>query len=170
MTTGEVFGELVAHMTHGVMFHSQMEDYFTFLGLPDYACAQREHMLAEMKRMACAKTRYITVHDQLVPDVSVKDPAVIPDSWHRYTRQEVDQKSKRMAVRDGIARWIEWETAAHKTYCDARKTLMENGDVSDALWLCDIITDVCSELTDAKQLQLDLAATDYEMGAILTHL
>ena len=47
MTVEEIFGQIVAHMIEGVMFHSQSIEYYEFLGLPGYAECHKYHYFCE---------------------------------------------------------------------------------------------------------------------------
>ena len=37
----------------------------------------------------------------------MNNPQVIPDSWYRYTRQEVDTGTKKSSVKAGVERWVD---------------------------------------------------------------
>ena len=47
MTIDEIFSQLGAHMVEGLMIHSQMSDYFGFLGLKGYQECHKYHYFEE---------------------------------------------------------------------------------------------------------------------------
>lgn len=161
MTAEEVFSKLAAHMIEGVMFHSQMADYYTFLGLDGYAKCHCYHSASEMAELGRLKAYYITHFDKLLPEVKAKNPDAIPSGWLRYERNDVDVNTRRSAVKSGAERWVLWETETKALYEQMYRELEATGEIAAALEVTRLIRDVSDELCTAKQKHLLLKSTDY---------
>ena len=61
MTVEEIFSQLAAHMVEGLMIHSQMSDYFGFLGLKGYQECHKYHYFAENANYR-AISKYYLLH------------------------------------------------------------------------------------------------------------
>ena len=48
-------------------------------------------------------------YNMFAPFEDMNNPQAIPDSWYRYTRQEVDTGTKKSSVKAGVERWVKWE-------------------------------------------------------------
>ena len=47
MTINEIFSQLSQHMIKGLMMHTQLSDYFNFLGLKGYSQCHKYHYFEE---------------------------------------------------------------------------------------------------------------------------
>lgn len=167
MTTAEIFSDLAAHMIKGLMAHSQLADYYRFLGLPDYADCHEKHYKKESCNWRKLSKYYIEHYNRFVPEQPVDDPRVIPDDWFNATRQDVDTNTIRKYVQRGLELWVTWESDTKSLYQNYYKNLMENGDVAAALFLKKYICEVDDELAEATQWHLHKKATDYDIGHII---
>ena len=68
MTLEEIFAKVTQHMIIGLMFHSQMCDYFSFLGLKGYSKCHEYHYFEENNNYKKLCNYYITHHNKLVLD------------------------------------------------------------------------------------------------------
>lgn len=59
---------------------------------------------------------FINHHNKLIPKLEVSDPEIIPSSWYKYSRQDVDNGTKKNAVKNGLTLWREWETETKELY------------------------------------------------------
>lgn len=167
MTVDEIYGELGAHMIKGLMVHDQLANYYEFLGLCGYKRCHEYHYMHESCEYRKMCSYVITHHNKLVPQMPVDDPKVIPDSWYRYTRQDVDSNTKKNAVKNGLNVWVEWEKETKALYEKAYKDLMDMGEVAGACYVRCLIKDVDHELKKAEKYQLNKKAVDYDMVYII---
>jgi len=167
MTVEEIFKELSAHMIKGVMMHEQMADYYDFLSLRGYKRMHEYHMHCEMKSLRKLHRYFINHFNRLVEEDSFENPDIIPSSWYRYTRQDVDINTKRSAVKTGIEKWVSWEEETKSLYEKMYGELMSIGEVAAAKKICCFIHDVDCELKWARRKHLDLMVSDYSIGYIL---
>ena len=167
MTTAEIFSDLAAHMIKGLMTHSQLADYYRFLGLPSYADCHEEHYKKESRNWRKLAKYYIEHYNRLVPEKAVDDPKIIPDGWFNATRQEVDTNTIRKSVQKGLETWVTWEKDTKKLYETHYMNLIDNGDVAAAMFLKKYICDVDDELAEAEEWHLYKKATDYDIGHLI---
>lgn len=99
MKTEEIFSTILTRMIKGLMVHEQFTNYYDFLGLQGYKRCHEYHYLEENQEYRKLIHYYIKKYNKLVPETSFDNPQIIPDSWYRYTRQEVDLKTKQQAVK-----------------------------------------------------------------------
>lgn len=167
MTVEEIFRTISSHMIKGVMIHEQLADYYDFLNLHGYKRCHEYHSKCEMKGMRKLHRYFINHYNRLIEEEVIENPDVIPASWYRYTRQEVDANTKRSAVKSGIERWVSWEEETKTLYEKMYKELMEIGEVAAAKRLCRNIHDVDKELKWAQRKHINLVTSDYDIGYIL---
>lgn len=167
MLVDEIFKEISAHMIKGVMVHEQMADYYDFLNLHGFKKCHEYHSKCEMKNLRKLHKYYINHFNKLVPEDSIEDPQLIPSSWYKYSRQEVDPNTKRQAVKAGIEKWVAWETDTKNFYEQMYKELQDINEVAAAEKISCLIRDVDCELKWAQRKHISLATSDYDMGYIL---
>ena len=167
MTIEEIFSELSSHFVKGLMLHDQMANYFDFLQLQGYKRCHEYHFKAESDNYRKLNRYYLNHYNKLILEQRVDDPKVIPDSWYKYSRSDVDIATKKNAVNSAINKWVSWETETkellERMYCE----LLDLNEISTAIFLQDFIKDVDCELEYAERKHLDLMSVDYDMTYIL---
>ena len=169
MTVEEIFRTVSTHMIKGVMVHEQLADYYDFLNLHGYKRCHEYHMHKEMKSLRKLHRYFINHFNRLIEEEQFDNPDVIPSSWYRYTRQEVDVNTKRNAVKSGIEKWVAWEEDTKKLYAKMYTELMTIGEVSAAEKIGCFLSDVDCELKMAQRYHIDLVTSDYSISYILGH-
>ena len=162
MTTADVFAKLAGHMIKGLMVHDQLANYYDFLGLDGF---RREHRKHYDEESACYHElcHYYTRHyNMLVASEKVEDPKIIPQTWYKYLRTDVDVNTRRNGVENGFRQWRDWEATTLHTYEQFYKELFNLGEVAACHYLEKLIEDVNSELEYIDEMILKLKATDYD--------
>lgn len=80
MTLEEIFSELAAHMIKGLMIHDQMQSYYCFLSLKEYARCHKEQYREESEDYLRLKKHYFKYHNRLIKERSIDNPNLIPKS------------------------------------------------------------------------------------------
>lgn len=167
MAYSDIFSDLSAHFVKGMMTHSQLANYYDFLSLRGY---KRFHEY-QFKCDSCSYRKlnrfYINHYNKMIVEKPVSDPNIIPESWYRYSREDVDAETKKTAIRSGIAEWIRWETNTLTKLQQAHLDLYDDGEVASAMFLEEFIDGVQKELKYAKRMQIDLSAVDYDLCYVL---
>ena len=166
MNAQDVFSKISDMLLEGVMFHDQMADCFRFLGLDGFACEHEEQAIKEAEARREMVRYFIGNHNQLLKDASLHNPGVIPDTWRKYARQQIDTATKRRAVRDTYERWFKREKEVKEILETFYKELIEEAEIAAATKIQDIICAVESELCRIVKKQLILQSTDYDVGCI----
>lgn len=167
MTIDEIFKKLSAHIIKGIMIHEQMADYYDFLNLHGYKRCHEYHAKCEMKNMRKLHRYFINHFNKLIEEENIENPDVIPASWYRYTRQDVDTNTKRSAVKAGIEKWVSWEKETKDFYESMVTELIDMGEQSAAKKVACLLHDVDCELKWAQRRHINLLSADYDIGYIL---
>lgn len=167
MSVEEIFADIIAHSTEGMMFHDQLAEYFEFIGLSGFA-SEQQMRLSEETAEHMRITRYFIDHYNTLPqEQELKNPAVIPSGWYGYKRQDVDSATRRNGVAEGFSRWIEWEKSTKELYEEKAKSLLDMGAVAGAIVVGKLASDVNDELATAEQEKLELEAMNYDLAGII---
>lgn len=163
----EIYKVLSGHFIEGMMVHDQMARYYDFLGLRGYKRYHEHQFYCDAKTYGKINKYYINHHSKLIPDMKVDDPRVIPDTWYRYKREEVDVQTKRNAVESAITRWVDWEKETKELLESSIKDLHDMGHVADAMFLKKCLCNVDHEYKCAMRKMIELKSVNYDMGAII---
>ena len=96
-------------MAEGTAFHNEAAHIFNFIGLWGFAKCHTSHYLEEDSNLLRLKDYYITHYFKLIQVDKIPYPELVPNSWNKYTTQEIDINTKRNTVKELMAKWVEWE-------------------------------------------------------------
>ena len=167
MTIDEIFSELSGHMIKGLMIHDQMSDYYDFLSLRGYKRCHEYHYQKEMCDYRKLHRYFINHYGKLIEEKRIDNPEVIPSSWYRYSRTEVDASTKRTAVKNGIEKWVAWEKETQALYQKMHRELTEIKEDATAIFLQDYIKSVDCELKWAERKAIELESVDYSLAFVV---
>ena len=167
MTIDEIFSEIVSHMIEGLMVHSQMTDYFGFLGLKGYQKCHKYHYLEESLNYKKIGKYFLEHFDKIPIEKSIPNPQIVPSAWYQHTRQDVSNETKKDSIQAGIIKWVNWEKGTKKLYERLYKELCSIGEQAAAAELEKYIIDVDNELAEATQLHIELSTIDYDLSDIV---
>ena len=167
MTVDEIFKELSAHMIEGLMLHTQIADYYDFLALRGYKRCHEYHAHREMQALRKFNSYFINHYNKLVKEKKVDSPNFIPETWYNHVRQDVDNGTKRSAVKTAFEKWVLWEKNTKKMYETMYKELLALNEVAAANKLNYYLCDVTHELKCAERKHLELLAVDFSLDYIM---
>lgn len=162
MTLGDIFAKITQHQIKGLMIHSQLAEYYGFLGLSGYSKCHEHHYYAESCNYMKLIGYYLCHCNKLIETLPVENPKVIPDSWYKYSRQDVDVNTKQTAVKNGVEMWVNWEKETKKLYEELYTELVNIGEIAPSIKIKCLIEDVDKELKEATQHHLNLKLVDYD--------
>lgn len=168
MTCEEIFTKLAEHQINGMMVHEQLANYYDFLGLPGYRNCHEYHFMAESCTYRKICRYYVNHYNKLIPVTEFDTPEVVPESWYKYNRQDVDISTKKNAIKSGLEEWVDWETETKKLYSDMYKEAIENGSIDAADFIQGLVADVSNELKKATMYWLNKEAINYDMSVIIS--
>ncbi len=167
MAVAEIYAKINVHMIEGIMFHSQMAEYFAFLNLKEYEKLHKLHACHEFTTHSRWVSDYVCDYNKLLPEYSIENISIIPDSWRNHVKQDVDTATKQRAVKDGFEKWCDWEKQTKELYEKSYSELLALGEISAAHQVGNLIYEVAGELRIAERKLIDLAAVNYDMSVIV---
>jgi len=111
MTVEEVFTKLVNHMREGVMTHGEMARAYDFIGLEGFARMHDYHQCEEKQGYLCLLHYYSCHYHKLLKIEEIPLPKIIPETWYKYSTTDVDNGTKKGAVKELMEKWVQWERA-----------------------------------------------------------
>lgn len=166
MTVEEVFSQVGQHMIEGLMVHSQMADYYAFLGFQGFQKKHEYHYFEESWNYKKLSDYYMTHYHKILLDRPFQNPNIIPDGWVNHTQMDVSLETKKASVQSGFEKWIDWEKQTKILYQQMYRELISLGEVAGAIELSVYIEDVSKELAAAEQEHLNYLAMEYSMTDI----
>ena len=167
MTVDEIFSQLGEHMIEGLMIHSQLSDYFAFIGLDGYQMCHKYHYFEENANYKRLGDYYLHHYNKIIIEKPFNNPFVIPESWYQYTRHDVNATTRKNAIQVAFERWTSWEKDTKQLYESLYQELVRIREVAAAEELCKYIKDVDKELSKACQKHIELTAIDYNISDIM---
>lgn len=167
MTVEEIFAKISTHMLDGIMVHEQLANYYDFLGLCGYKKCHEYHFYSESVSYRNICSYYISTFNKLISEQIPNTASIIPQSWYRHNRFDVDINTKRNAIQSGLNKWISWERETKTLYQSMYRELMVIGEIDAANMVSKLVDDVSSELKSAEQYLLNKELVGYNMSDIL---
>lgn len=167
MKVEEIFNQLVQHMLEGLMIHSQMADYFNFLGLKGFKECHEYHYFEESTNYRRIVNYYMEHYNKLISDLPFENPQIIPKEWLKYRRLDVNTSIRRNSVQIGFDKWIDWEQETKVLLQNLHQLLLSINEVAGAIELERYIKDVDYELAEAQEINLELKSREYNMSDII---
>lgn len=165
MTIEEVAIKISQHMMKGVVFHTQLSEYYNFLNLNVYSQFHKYQAEEEFCQALEFQDWYVSNHGKLIPTIT--NPAIeniIPQEWFSHTKQDVDKATVRQGVQDGHVKWINWEAQTRRLYQDSIKELQNE---VDKMYIRKLLKKVNKELMRAKEKYISLKSCDYDICQII---
>lgn len=156
--------KIVQHMMKGVVFHSQLSQYYRFLNLCCYADFHSHQAQEEFATLAKFQKWYIDSHERLIPQSQPTIESVIPQDWYAHVKQDVDKNTLRESVKNGHIKWVNWEAETKKLYEDQIK--VSETEV-DKIQLRKLLKEVQKEWAEAKQKYISLKNSQFDLLYII---
>lgn len=167
MLIEEIFSHLLSHMIKGLMIHDQLASAFGFLNLRGYSKCHEYHYFEESCSYRELQNYYLNRYHKLIGEEKIDNPTIIPSTWFKYMKEDVDTNTKRSAIKDLMKKWIEWEKETQTLLQQSYKELFNNGEVGAAIIIGELITDNGEELASAQEKQINFEMTNYDLVAII---
>lgn len=167
MTTEEIFNELLLHMTYGVKLHDQFATIYDFLNLKGYKKCHEYHCFEEHYNCRKLKNFYMKNYNKILLEEDNKFDSIIPQSWHKYTKSEVDSSTKRSSIKDMMKKWVDWEQETKILLSKSYKELYDLGEICAASMIQYFLNDVFEELAAAQEQHIDLESHGYDLSVII---
>lgn len=163
----EVFNEISNRMVRNIMKHEQMADYFDFLNLHGLK-RWHEYQFFEESAELRGIHRYAINHcNKMVRDDDIEAVRTIPSAWYNYTRLQVDNSTRKQAVKDALEKWYDWEKETKELYETLFKRLTDNNKIAEADKVNELILDVDEEIKRVTRKMIEYKSVDYDMDYIM---
>lgn len=167
MAIEEIFDKIFTHMNNGIAFHNEVSKAYSFLGLFGYAHCHTYHAMEEFKEYIRLSYFCNDYYHKMNRAEVIIPPDIVPDSWYKYTMREVDNGTRKNAIRELSEKWVAWEKETKKLYQAAHKELEELGEIAAVIEIDKYIEDVSKELAYAEKELLQLETVGYDMSFIM---
>ena len=167
MTVEEIFSNLIAHMKKGLNMHNDLAMIFGFLNLKGYQKCHEYHYFEESRNYRDLQNFYLENYHKMVSIKEIEKIEVIPTSWFKHIKSDVDTNTKRSAIRDMTKIWVDWEKETKKLLESNYKELQEQGEIFAALKIANCLKDVAEELLIAEEKQIDCETFGYDITSII---
>ena len=165
----EIYSAINRRQIEALMFHDQMAALFSFLGLKGFKCMHEYQYMAESLEHRKIQNYYTEHHDKLICDEELNNPDIIPDDWYKHDRWDVTPSLRKQYVQRAMQWYKDWEDTTKTLYEKCAAALMSWGNTADFIMVKRLVCDVDKELKCLNALILELSATDYDIGQIMSY-
>ena len=158
----EQYEKAITRILDGVMLHEQMMLYYNFLGLNGYSTCHKYHYLSELNSYNSVLEYYINKYNKLIIVKPNTDTDIIPSSWYKFTKSDVEVSNIRSGVKTGLTKWLEWENGTLEVLKEIYVTVYKE-DVTFGVLLQALISDVEYEIKTINESMMKDKATDYDV-------
>lgn len=166
MILSEIYSKISSHLIKGLMVHSQLMSYYSFLGLNGYSKFHQHQYLEESANYTNLLQYYVKHHNMIIQDSHISDPEIIPPAWQNKSRTDVSPKDLPKLASYAQNRWALWERRTKDLLQQSYNDLMSLGEIASAEFIVNYIKDVDDELAYAESEMLLLESTGYDMSYI----
>jgi hypothetical protein len=151
-------------MVSALMLHSEMSDYFNFIGLHGFKRIHEYQYYGESLGRRKLHHKYLDIHNKLIDENFEKSDRVhvIPDDWYKYTRLDINDSIMPKFVRSALEQYKVWEEETKQLYSDIYCVMLEKGFVIDAKIVNCYICDVQKELKEIYRMMEEMNNTGYD--------
>ncbi len=138
-------------LLYGVMSHSEMVQYYSFLSLPHYANEHGHHYQEESETYHKYVRFLIGKYNYVYRQGAISAPAKVPASWNGAEIFNVSDGDRKKYVAYGLKQWLDWEEVTLDVFQEAANTLYMHGELFAFKMISRMIESVESEIDDIKQ-------------------
>lgn len=163
MHCGELYGLLNKRMTTALMLHSEMSDYFNFLGLHGFKRIHEYQYFKESIGKRKLNSKFLDMYNKLIPEKGHEKVEVMPDEWYKHTRMDIDDSVMSKYTKAALKTYREWEEETKQMLEDICSVLMEKGMMADYEIMRCYLKDVCCELQRIYRMCEELNNVGYDV-------
>lgn len=167
MTVEEIFTELASHMKKGLSLHDQLTHLYGFLNLKGYQKQQEYQYLSQSKLYIDLKQYYLNQYQKMIVEKNIEPFNIIPQSWYKYEKINVDVGTKRNTVKDLFKQWLQWEEDTRVLLKDYYKQLCELKEFLSCEKILALLNEVNEEISKLREQQINLESSGYDIIFIL---
>lgn len=162
----DLYAMIDERMCMALEFHSQLADFFCFLGLQGFKRMAEYQFMKECAEKRKMHRRYIDMHHKILPIQDIETVRMIPKEWERYTTEDVDDSVIPKYVKMGLKEWYEWEKETKSILEDVCDQMQRMGAHADCEYVKELIVDGEKECKKIMRLYEKLNGTGYDAKAV----
>lgn len=167
MTVEEVFTEIISHMKKGLSLHDQLTHLYGFLNLKGYQKQQEYQFFSQTKSYLRLKQYYLENYKKMIVEKQVEPFKLIPQSWYKYQKLQVDVSTKRITIRDLFKKWLQWEESTQLLLNNSYQQLYDLKQFLSCAKVLTLLGEVNEELEQLRNQYINLESSGYDMVFIL---
>lgn len=163
----DVVAEMLGRMVEGTMFHLQMVQYFSYLGLRGFAELHRKRFLEENTCMVDLQRFAVETTGMIPGNGQVEARSYLPNEWMDKMRETESERTLDEYVRYAMEAWKEWEEQTRNLYSRCYYALddMREGYLADEAMRH--VRETGDEMLFAYNLICWMREVDYDRLAIV---
>ena len=163
----EIFKGIAEKQIEGLMFHSDMADYYAFLNLKIFQDFHNRQYIEESENFRKIKDYFIEKnHKTLLLNPLIPPKTITPIEWEDKTTMDVDKDSIKVLLKKSLETYHNWEHEVCKFYKESADKLFDNGYYEDYCFMRCLIDDIEKEKNHIESLMADLSVVDYDITKV----
>ena len=162
-----IFSKLAAHLAKGLCYHNQFTSIYGFLNFEGYQKWQEYRFLEESKNYRALQNFYLQYYNKILIEDDYEKPHLIPSSWTKYKKVEVDIGTKRSTLREMMKTWIDWEEETVQLLSKDYKELNDAEDFYGSFYIKEMLKETEKELEEARTEYISLETIGYDINVIV---
>lgn len=163
----KIFTEISKLLVENMMRHSQFADTMDFLGLRGFKREGEYHYFKESAEWRSLHRYAINHFNKLIYDNNIPAERIVPSGWESYSRQQVDESTRKKYVRQMFMDWKEWEIAARTKYQEWYKQLVAENRIDAACKILDLLHANEKEIKCLERQIIEYDAVGWDMSYIM---
>lgn len=167
MSCEDIYADVNKRMTTALMFHANMSDYFSFMGLHGFRriheCQYFEESIGKRK----LHRKVLDFHNKLIPELGHDKLEVVPADWYKHTRMDIDDSVLAKFVKTALKQYKEWEEETKCFYECVAHVFLERGEMIDYELMMCYVKHVQCELKKIYRLCEELNEVGYDVLYIM---
>lgn len=167
MSVEDIFTIIINHMRVGIELHRQFMLAYDFLSLKGYKKCQEYHWKEETNNYETVRHYYMENYYKLIGEEATPVSGVLPLTWYKYTKMDVDNNTRRNSIKEFTRKWVEWEKETEALFAAQCKELLNLNEVAAAKFIEKYVKEVSKELRQASHMMIYLETINYDMIEIV---
>lgn len=163
MDCGKLYSVLNKRMTTALMLHSEMSDYFNFIGLHGFKRMHEYQYFKESIGKRRLNRKYLDMHNMLISEKGHEKIEVIPSDWYKHTRMDIDDSVVPKYTRMALKTYMGWEKETMELLENICHVMLDRGKISDYSVMKCYLDDVSCELKKVYRLAEELNSVGYDV-------
>lgn len=164
MNTNEYFSDMILKGKQSLLIHSQMSNYYGFLGLKRHQQIHNFLYWLETKRLMSINEYYLTKYNVPIEEKEISNPNVLPENWTNF--ESVEESKIFDVTKEGFAIMESWDDLRISSLRNLYISLIDK-DLQDSDFVKKILIEVEEEKRGMKDRYFSDSHLDYYISVLL---